>query len=331
MRLPDFEYQEPGSIGEAMAFLKDHAPEARISAGGTDIFPSMKQRLFTPKYLLHLGNLQGLDHMAYDERSGLTMGAFIRLHTLETDPVIRERYPIIAEAAQSIAAGQLRRMGTLGGNLCLDTRCYYYNQSRVWRTCRPTCIKMLGDTCNAVGGRKKCFAIFSGDLAPALMALDVKVRVLSPRGERTLTLEELYTGKGDKPLSLGSDEVLVSVEVPALREGTFSTYLKYRIRRSVDFPLAGVAMRLDMDREKGLCREVKVVISAVGPRPQVVEGISELLEGRGMEDARIEEASELAFKAAKPVANAASSPSYRRLMIKILVKKAFSLALKDEV
>jgi len=329
MRLPDFEYVESNSIQKAVLFLKDHGEESKINAGGTDLLPSMKQGLFTPKYLVNLGNIQDLDSIEFDEETGLEIGALVRLRTLEEDPLIKDRYPSIREAVSVIAAGQLRQMGTVGGNLCLDTRCWYYNQTDFWRSCRPTCLKMGGDTCNAIGGGKKCFAVFSGDLAPALIALDAKVIILSPKGERTIDLNDLYTGDGARPVSLGPDEVLIRIEVPPVKPDVFSVYMKYRIRKAVDFPLAGVAAKIDIDKKDKICREAKVVINGVGSRPQILEGISKRLEGNKLGNQLIADASEMAFKAAKPVANAAGSPSYRRLMIKIFVKKALEQALEN--
>jgi len=154
---------------------------------------------------------------------------------------------MVHQAARVLASPQLRFMGTVGGNLSLDTRCYYYNQSDSWRKSRPRCIKMGGEVCNAIGGGKKCFAVFSSDLAPALMALGASVKLLSQRGERTLPLYDYYSGNGAKPIFKEPDEMLVSVEIPPPPEGVYTTYLKYRIRKSIDFPLASLAAVLSVD------------------------------------------------------------------------------------
>jgi 4-hydroxybenzoyl-CoA reductase subunit beta len=322
MRLPDFQYVEPKSLQEACFFLKDQVKESKIIGGGTDLLPSMKQRIFKPKHVLTLCTIPDLDRIEFNERSGLRIGALVKLRTLEKDPVILEKYPMIAQAAGEVGSTQLREMGTAGGNLSLDTRCYYYNQSDFWRKCRPICVKMGGDTCNAVGGGKKCFAIFSGDLAPALIALGAKIKLVSVKGERILSLRDYYTGDGAKPLTREPEEILVNVEVPVLPKRTLGCYLKYRIRRSIDFPLAGVATLVTLDNQNKVCLEAKVVIGAVGTKPEEIERIEELLNGNRMTDSVMEEASEMAFKAAKPIANAASSPSYRKKMIKVMVEKA---------
>jgi 4-hydroxybenzoyl-CoA reductase subunit beta len=322
MRLPDLRYIEPKSIEEACLFLKEHSQESRIMGGGTDLLPSMKQRIFKPKHVLNLCTIPDLNRIEFNERSGLRIGALVKLRTLEKDPLILKKYPMIAQAAGEVGSVQLREMGTVGGNLSLDTRCYYYNQSDFWRKCRPICIKMGGDICNAVGGGKKCFAIFSGDLAPALIALGAKIKLVSAKGERILSLREYYTGDGANPFTREPEEILMSVEAPTLPKWTSGCYLKYRIRRSIDFPLAGVATRATLDNQNKVCLEAKVVIGAVGTRPEEIGRIEELLSGKRMTDSVIEEASETAFKAAKPIANAASSPSYRKKMIKVMVEKA---------
>lgn len=328
MRLPDFQYILPKSIQEASLFLKDHGRETKVMGGGTDLLPSMKQRTFTPKYVLHMEAISDLDRIEFDEKLGLRIGAMVKLHSLEKDSLILERYPIIRQAVSEVGSVQLRQMGTVGGNLSLDTRCYYYNQSDFWRKCRPKCIKMGGEICNATRGGTKCFAIFSGDLATALIALGAKIKLISYQGERNLLLKEYFTGNGARPLALDPKELLVSVEVPHIPKEVFTFYLKYRIRRSIDFPIANVAAMLILDGKEGVCREARIVIGAVGPKPEEAEEIRELLKGRRLESNIIEEASDLAFKIAKPVPNAASSPSYRKKMIKFFVKKILKQVLE---
>lgn len=328
MRLPDFQYVAPKSIQEASLFLKDHAQETKVMGGGTDLLPSMKQGIFRPKYVVHMEAIPNLDRIEFVENVGLRIGALVKLRSLEKDPLILKRYPIIRQAASEVGSVQLRQMGTVGGNLSLDTRCYYYNQSQFWRSCRPRCIKMGGETCNAIGGGTKCFAIFSGDLATALIALGAKIKLISSQGERNILLNDYYTGNGTRPLTLDHHEVLVDVEVPHIPKEAFTFYLKYRIRRSIDFPIANVAAMLILDGKEEVCREARVVIGAVGPKPEEVEAIGGLLKGRRLESSIIEEASDLAFKAAKPAPNAASSPSYRKKMIKFFVKKILKQVLE---
>lgn len=329
MRLPDFQYVAPTSMQEATLFLKDHGPESKVMGGGTDVLPSMKQRVFRPRYVIHLDAIPDLDRIEFDERSGLRIGALVKLRSLERHPTVLAKYPMIGQSASAVGSVQLRHMGTVGGNLCLDTRCYYYNQSDFWRRCRSRCIKTGGKNCNAIGGGKKCFAVFSGDLAPALIALGARVKLLSDRGERTVLLSDFYTGNGAEPLSIEPDELLVAVEVPAVPKKVFSNYRKYRIRKSIDFPLASVATMLTLDGKEKVCREARVVIGAVGTKPEELKGIRELLVGKRLKHQIIEEASDLAFRAAKPIANVGSSPPYRKLMIKVFVEEALKQAFEE--
>ena len=327
MRLPKFLYVEPRSLEEACLFLEEHGPESKLVAGGTDLLPSMKLGLAAPTWLISTGSLPQLDQVEFDEGTALRIGASVTLNALEKNLLVREKFSAIAQAARSVGSPHLRQMGTVGGNLSIDTRCDYYNQPDFWRDCKPRCIKMGGETCNAIGGGRKCFAVFSGDLAPALIALDARVRLVSVREERTIPLSELYTGNGAKPRATRPGEVLVGVEVPALPAGAVSTYAKFAVRKAIDFPLANVATLLALEGKEKFCRAAKVVIGAVGPRPEEVKAIGQLLEGKKLSLQLIEEASSLAFKAAKPIANRGSSSAYRKLMIKALVRKALRQAL----
>ncbi len=324
MQLPQFTYVEPESLKEAAQFLQQKGPASRIMGGGTDILPSMKQRIYAPEYVVSLEAITDLGQIKFNENSGARLGPSVKLGSLASNLKIQKRFPILAQAARAVGSPQLREMGTLGGNLCLDTRCIYYNQSATWRSCRPACIKMGGKVCNAIGSGKKCFAVFSGDLAPALIALDARVVLLSAGKERTILLNDLYSGDGTRPLTIQSDEILAGVEIPGQSNGALGTYLKYRIRKSIDYPLASVATALSIDGPDKTCREARVVIGAVGRRPLKIKGIDALLKDKILNDALIEEASQLAFKAARPIENTAGSPTHRKLMIKVLVKKAFN-------
>jgi len=326
MQLPQFEYVESKSLEDAARFLQEKGRQSMLIGGGTDMLPSMKQRVYHPTYIISLAAVPDLKQIQFDDNGGLKLGSGLKLCTLENNAKIKKRFPIVAQAAGAVGSPQLREMGTLGGNLCLDTRCYYYNQSETWRKCRTACIKMGGDVCNAIGSGKKCFAVFSGDMAPALIALNATIVLHSARGERTIPLDELYSGDGARPLAKQPDEILMRVEIPGQQKGTLGTYSKYRIRRSIDYPLAGVATMLAMDSNDKVCRGVKVVIGAVGTCPAAVNGITELLINQKLDDSLIEEASDLAYKAAKPIANTAGTPFHRKVMIKAYVKRALEHA-----
>jgi 4-hydroxybenzoyl-CoA reductase subunit beta len=270
-----------------------------------------------------LNRLSALKRIDLDDRGGLSLGPLVTLQTLETDSVVRERYPAVARAAGWVGSPQLRHMGTLGGNLNLDTRCFYYNQSSSWRRCRPVCVKAGGDICNAIGAGKKCFAAFSGDLAPVLIALGASVRLLSAEGERAVPLREYYTGNGADPFARKQDELMTSIEVPPPPDGAVCVYRKFSMRNAIDFPLAGVAIMIESGPD-GICRDAGLVLGAVAPKPLEVEGAAALLKGKKLETDLIEQAAEQSFKAAKPIENLASTPSYRRLMVRELVRNTLS-------
>ncbi|MBP1732579.1 MAG: aerobic-type carbon monoxide dehydrogenase, middle subunit CoxM/CutM-like protein [Deltaproteobacteria bacterium] len=329
MRLPPFQYVAPESLEQACRFMEEYGSESKLMAGGTDLVPSLKLGNLAPRHIVNLSAIPHLDEIGFDERSGLHLGALVKLHSLEKSPVILEKYPAIAQAATCVGSPQLREMGTVGGNLNIETRCLYYNQPDFWRAFRPTCIKMGGDTCNAIGGGRKCFAVFSGDLAPVMIALGARATLVSAQGERNVAVKELYTGNGAKPLSMKPEEILIGIDLPAPEKGTSSSYSKFAVRKAIDFPLASVATLVTLDGEEKVCRAARVVIGAVGTRPEEVEGIGELLEEKRLTYELIEEAARLAFKAARPIANRGSSPSYRKRMIEVLLRRALSSALSD--
>jgi 4-hydroxybenzoyl-CoA reductase subunit beta len=327
IRLPEFRYLAPGSLEEACRFMDEHGLHSRLMGGGTDLLPAMKLRVNLPEYVVNLSHISGLDFVRYTEDAGLTIGPSVRLRALETNPLVLERYPAISQAARTVGSPQIRQMGTVGGNLNLDTRCDYFNQPDFWRQCKARCFKMGGDTCNAVGGGRKCFAVFSGDLAPVLIAHDALITLRSTQGERTMALSQFYSGNGIKPLAIEPGDVLSAVRVPRLKEGAASFYNKFSVRKAIDFPLAGVATVLTFDEERR-CSSVKVVIGAVGPKPVEVKEIGELLKEKQLTSQLIEKAGDLAFSAARPVANRGSSPAYRREMVRQLVKKSLKQAEK---
>lgn len=329
MRLPEFEHLEPESLEEALELLALHRGEARIIAGGTDLLVSMKQGLLNPAYLVNLKSVPELDVVAHDEGKGLRIGALTKLATLIRSATIQEQAPILAQAAAEVAAPPLQEMGTLGGNLCLNTRCFYYNQSRFWRNARPPCYKTGGDLCHAVEGGNRCFAVHRGDLAPALIALGATVTIARKGDQRVIPLVDLYANKVKEPLALEADEVLVEVQIPSSDSPRAGDYQKLRYRGAMDFPLVGVAAVLSRDGS-GTCRRAGVAITAVGPAPLAVEEASRLLEGQTVTEELIEQVADAAYGAAHPVANIGSTPSYRRKMVRLLTKRAISNAWRRE-
>lgn len=321
MELPKFEHLQPESLAEALELLAEHRGNAKIMAGGTDLLVSMKQGLLDPGYLVNLKEIPELNFIAYEEGKGLRVGALTKLVSLTESEVIQQSYPILAQAAEQVAAPPLQQMGTLGGNLCLNTRCLYYNQSRFWRQARLPCYKTGGDLCHVVKGGNRCFAVYRGDLAPALMALGASVRVAKQDGDRVIPLADIYTGKGKRPLALEAGEVLVEVRVPPSVDLGIGDYQKLRYRGAMDFPLVGVAAVLAKNGS-GDCAGANVVLTAVDTAPVLVEEAAKPLQGHSLTDELVGQAAEAAYDAARPVANAGSNPSYRRKMVRVLAKRA---------
>jgi len=322
MHLPKFEHLQPESLEEALDLLDVHGEEAKVIAGGTDLLVSMKQRLLAPKYLL---NLKGLELDFIEEgKEGLRIGALTRLADIIKSPLVREKFPVLAQAASYVSAPPLQNMGTLGGNLCLNTRCFFYNQSQFWRQARPLCFKTGGEMCHVVKGSDHCYSVYQGDLAPVLIALEARVKVAKKGSERVIPLPDLYTGRGEKPIALEAGEILIEMEIPAPAASWGGDYQKLRYRGAMDFPLVGVAAVLHWNG--GSCARAKMVLTAVASAPVVVEEASKLLEGHKPDEEAIARAAEAAYEVVHPVANIGSTPLYRRKMVRVMTKRAIGNA-----
>ncbi|MFH1351854.1 MAG: FAD binding domain-containing protein [Pseudomonadota bacterium] len=322
MRLPKMSHVAPMTIDEACSMLKKHRGEARVLAGGTDLLVACKLRNVKPVLLVSLGGISELKGVRPLQEKGVSIGTMTPLRDLGESPLIRSNYPALAQAAASVGSTQLRSMGTLGGNLCLNTRCIYYNQSEQWRKVRAVCFKMGGNVCHVVPKGKKCYAIFSGDTAPALIALDAQATLVGSGGERRILVKELYRGDGKKPLNLKPGEVLSEITLPPLSGKQGSTYLKFRLRGSIDFPLTGVAVRMDFSGD-GICENCKVALTAVGPGPMEALKAQEVMIGKAPTMELIAQAAKQAAKQARPLANTpGSTPAYRRKMVEILTRRA---------
>ena len=328
MHLPSFEHLEPRTLDEALGILAERKEQAKIIAGGTELLVSMKLGLLTPPYLVNLKAVAELDFIS-ENGGGLRIGALTRLSTLSRAQAVRERFPIIAQAAELVAAPPLQAMGTVAGNLCLNTRCFYYNQSSFWRQARGACYKTGGDRCHVVKDGKRCLATYQGDMAPVLIALGATLRVAREGSEREIPLAELYTGKGKRPLALEPDELVTEVRVPAQVDGASGDYQKLRLRGSMDFPLAGAAAVL-VRSGAGSCESARVVLTAVGTRPVVVEEATQLLEGQQVTAELADQAAEAAYGAARLANNIGSDASYRRSMVRVLTRRAILNAWAEE-
>ncbi len=325
MSLPEFKLLRPRTTAEAIARLAERTGSIRILAGGTDLLPSMLQKLFDPQYLLDIRRIAELKGIRPQPDGAVEIGALSALAEIEHSDVLRRHYPVLAEAAKTIASPVLRNMGTIGGNICLDTRCLWYNQSLQWRKSCAFCIKKDGDLCHVAPGGTKCWAVFSGETPAALLCLDAEIEVASTSGLRCVRLADFYTGIGDDYRRLRPDELVTRVFLPASSAGYRGAYRKLRIRGSIHYPLAGVAVVLK--QSNGHIEDARVGLTAVNPAPVLVKGAAELLAGKRMTEEWAEAAGVLAAQTAKPLTTSALTPEYRREMIRVFTKHAiFSLA-----
>ncbi len=290
MRLPWFEHRSPKSVQEAASILAGEGANAMLIAGGTDLLPNMKRRQMAPKILV---SLKKIDEM---RRNGAVLGAGTTL----TEIVNKKELPLgLRQAAHQVATVHLRNMGTIGGNLCLDTRCNYYNQNYEWRKAIDFCLKKDGDICWVATASKRCVAASSTDCAPALMALGARVELVSASGEREVALEDLYNNDGIDYLRRRADEILTEVRIPP---GWKSTYWKLRRRGAFDFPVLGVGSAICFSGDT--VEEARIALGAVASRPFLVEKANQFLKGKKLTDEVIEEAARLVASRAKPMDNA---------------------------
>jgi len=330
LSLPQFKLLRPRTLDEALSLLAKHAGESpaatRVVAGGTDLIPSMRQKLFEPEYVLDIRNVAGLKDIRQTDR-GVEMGALASLTSIEQSALLRRRYPVLTEAAATVASPLLRNMGTIGGNICLDTRCLWYNQSLTWRKGCGFCIKKDGDLCHVAPGGTQCWAVFSGDTPPALLCLAAEIEIASASGSRRMPLSDFYTGEGDAYRNLRSDELLTQIFLPESSADYRGVYRKLRVRGSIDYPLAGVAVV--MKKSNGHIADARVAITAVNPAPLLVKGAGELLAGQTLDEASAEAIGDLAAKMARPLTTSALTPEYRREMIRVFTKRAVLAAAEN--
>jgi 4-hydroxybenzoyl-CoA reductase subunit beta len=319
----------PRSLEEAFAHLSEHAAYIRVLAGGTDLLPSMRQRLFEPEYVLDLRGTRGLRGIKPTPDGGAEIGALTSLREIENSAYLRTHFPVLTEAAATVASPVLRNMGTIGGNICLDTRCLWYNQSLTWRKGCGFCIKKDGDLCHVAPGGTKCWAAFSGDTPPALLCMNAEIEIASANGVRRIPLSDFYTGAGDNYRKLQANELVTRVFLPASSAGYRGVYRKLRVRGSIDYPLAGVAVamkRTSNGNGAGHIADARIAITAVNPAPMLVKGASEVLSGKELDEFLAEEAGDLTARTAKPLTTSALTPEYRREMIRVFTKRAILAA-----
>ncbi len=317
VELADIRIVQPATVDEAIAAFAS-APDARYIAGGTDLLVNMRRGIAQPARLIDLTGVSSLKTMACDD-DGATIGAGVELARLAEDADIARRYPAVVQAALAIAAPGHRNVATLGGNLCLDTRCIYYNQSEWWRSANSWCLKNRGDTCHVAPQGERCHAAFSGDLAPVLLALGAEIEIAGSSGRRRVPLGDLYVEDGRAHLALAPGELLVSVRLPAKTPKT--AYEKIRARGAIDYPLAGVAVALSL--RDGAIESLRVGLTGLNSRPFLLDGVDALV-GRAVDDAVLKEVDRLVQKQAQPMRTTLAAAHYRRLAAAAVARRLVS-------
>lgn len=314
--LPPFTLHRPTTAAEASALLAK-LPAARVVAGGTDLIPNLRRGIGAPQALIDLGSIAGFAQIAGDAH-GWRIGAGVTLAALADDAGIAAALPALAEAAASVAGPGHRTVATLGGNLCLDTRCVFYNQSEWWRHANAYCLKLGGETCHVAPQGKRCHAAFSGDVAPALLALAAQVEVVGNGGTRIMPLVDLYVEDGVRPLTLAADELVSAVLVPAQPAGARCGYRKSRARGAMDFPLAGVAARASFKDRR--LESLRLALTGVSSCPVLLEDADSLC-GAAVDEALLAALGRKITRQISPVRTTATSAYYRRQVAIVLAQR----------
>jgi 4-hydroxybenzoyl-CoA reductase subunit beta len=324
LRLPPYRYHRPQTVDEAVALLGEHDGEAMPIAGGTDLVPNMKHRLFEPHHLVALKGIDGMKGIRVED-GRLRIGAAETLADIATDATVRARFPSLADAAGHVAGPQLRNMGTLGGNLCLDTRCTYYNQTAFWRGALGYCLKKDGTVCHVTRVGKKCVAAHSADTPPVLMVLDAVAVLVGPGGRRDVPVRDFFVADGIANTVREPDEIVTEIRIPLAAAARRSAYTKLRQRKSIDFPLLTVAVAAELE-DDGTVRTVEGVVTALGARPRELSGWNEIAGGRPLDDELISELAERAQQQCHPLENIIVDAQWRRAMVPVYVRRALEKA-----
>lgn len=315
-RMSAFAVERPKSVADVAALLASE-PGARLLAGGTGLLPNVRRGIERPALLVDLGAVHDFARMAVTD-DGLQLGAGVTLARLAADPRVGQRYRVLAEAARAVAGPAHRSVATLAGNLCLDTRCVFYNQSEWWRATNQFCLKRGGEVCHVAPQGKHCHAAFSGDVAPALLALRAEIELVASRGTRRIALSQLYRDDGAAHLTIAADELLARVLVPASSAGLVSGYRKACVRGAIDFPLAGVACALSI--HGGNVTDLRIALTGTNSQPFVLEGTDALL-GRPVGAELLSSLGKLVQKQVSPMRTTVTQSNYRRQVAAVLAQR----------
>ncbi len=323
LRLPSFKYLAPKTLVEALRMKSDAGPDGSYVAGGTDLYPNMKRRHQEPKIVISLMRIPEL-RATEGRKDGMTVGSCLTLSELSVLPSFRP-YTAVTTAARLVSTPLLRNMGTLGGNLCLDTRCNYYNQTYEWRKSIDFCMKKDGAICWVAPSSPRCWAVSSSDVAPVMVAIGAEYRLFGPQGERIVPAGRFYNNDGINYLTKQPDEILVDVRLPT-PNGWDAVYHKLRRRGSFDFPVLGVAAwikwELGARSRESVVTEARIVLGGVASHPQEIPEAGAALRGKPLSDETISAAAEAAYRPSKPMDNTDFDLSWRKQMTRVYVTRA---------
>jgi 4-hydroxybenzoyl-CoA reductase subunit beta len=327
LRLPVFEASSPRTLEEAVALLKE--PGSRLIAGGTDLLPNLKHRLDAPSRLVSLDRVESLKTIRRDG-DALVVGAAVTLSELAANSEVQKLSPSLSLAAGLVASPLIRNMGTIGGNVNLDTRCRYVNQTEFWRSAIGGCLKSEGDVCHVVPKGRSCVAAMSSDCVPVLISLGASFVQVGPDGEREVRAADYYNTDGVRHTNCGPGEVTAAIRLPISNKPTRATYAKWTVRKSVDFPLISIAMRFELaaDRSDAEVVDAALVLGALAARPKELKCTT--LVGKGLASAELADAlAELVYKQGKTLDNIPYEAGYRRKMLPVYAKRALKSLIQE--
>ena len=327
MKLPPFEYLEPSTVPEALSMLDAYRDRVQIIAGGTEVVNRLRLRLIRPDYIMNIKKLRDLEGIVEHEQS-IIIGANVSVNEIRDSSLLQDKYKAIAEAAFQVAAPPLAHMGTIGGNILQNTRCLFYNQSEIVLKGLDVCHKRGGASCLAVKGGKRCFSVYQGDMAPALIAFDGQCVLEKSGSRRTIPIMALFTGQGVQPFSQENNELLTGIIIPKQNGACGSAYRKLRVRGSIDYPLASAAAFLALGAD-GKLAAGRLVIGASGPAPKIVDRVSAALLGKLPEEADLAAAADMAYELSEGVDNLVLPGDYRKKMVRVFAQRALQGARTD--
>jgi 4-hydroxybenzoyl-CoA reductase beta subunit len=320
MRLPRFNYVKPVTLEEGLDALQEYGSKAKILAGGTDLIVNMKYKVVRPEKVISIKSLPDLCSIAPDGKDQLNIGACVTLSDSVADSVLTKEFPAFRQAAQSVASKHIRNVATIGGNICLDNRCWYYNQSKLWRDSRAVCYKLGGKLCHAIKGSERCHAINSSDTAPVLIALGAKIKLAKKGHERVLSLKDFFQDNGARPTAREPEEMVTSVSIPKSTESSRTTFIKVSMRKGLDFAMGSIAGKVTHNG-KGVA-EVALVLGSLASKPIVLKKAAQVIKEAGFTEGAIEKAALTARSELGSLTNLFTSAGYKRHLAEVLVKRA---------